>query len=37
VHYPAAKRLIQWFESDAAHALIAGYRIDGEQLFYPVN
>jgi tungstate transport system substrate-binding protein len=37
VHYPAAERLIQWFESDAAHALIAGYRIDGEQLFYPVN
>ena len=37
VHYPAVERLIHWFESDAAHALIAGFRVDGEQLFYPVN
>jgi len=37
VHYPEVQRLIHWFESDAAHALIAGYRVDGEQLFYPVN
>ena len=37
VHYPDVQRLIHWFESDAAHALIAGYRVDGEQLFYPVE
>jgi tungstate transport system substrate-binding protein len=41
-HYPevnhdAAERLIHWFESDEAHALIAGYRVEGEQLFYPVS
>jgi tungstate transport system substrate-binding protein len=36
VKYPAVERLIQWFESDEAHQLIAGYRVDGEQLFYPV-
>ena len=35
--HDAAERLIQWFESDEAHALIAGYRVDGEQLFYPVS
>ena len=35
VNHDAAERLIHWFESDAAHALIAGYRVDGEQLFYP--
>ena len=33
----AAERLIHWFDSDEAHALIAGYRVDGEQLFYPVS
>lgn len=37
VKHDAAERLIQWFESDEAHALIAGYRVDGEQLFYPVS
>lgn len=37
VNYPAVERLIDWFESDAAHELIAGYRVDGEQLFYPVT
>ncbi|MEN8205129.1 MAG: substrate-binding domain-containing protein [Pseudomonadota bacterium] len=37
VHYPDVERLIHWFGSDEAHALIAGYRVDGEQLFYPVN
>jgi len=37
VHYPDVQRLIHWFESDAARALIAGYRVDGEQLFYPVE
>jgi tungstate transport system substrate-binding protein len=41
-HYPevnhnAAERLISWFESDQAHALIAGFRVEGEQLFYPVG
>ena len=37
VHYPEVERLIHWFESDEAHALIAGYRVNGEQLFYPIN
>lgn len=37
VHYPEVERLIHWFESDEAHALIAGYHVDGEQLFYPVE
>ena len=37
VNHDAAMRLIRWFESDQAHALIAGYRIEGEQLFYPVG
>ena len=37
VHYSEVERLIHWFESDAARALIAGYRVDGEQLFYPVE
>jgi len=37
VNHDGATRLIQWFESDEAHALIAGYRVDGEQLFYPVG
>jgi tungstate transport system substrate-binding protein len=37
VSYPAVEQLIHWFKSDAAHALIAGYRVDGEQLFYPVD
>ena len=32
-----AQRLIDWFASPAAHALIAGYKVDGEQLFYPVT
>jgi tungstate transport system substrate-binding protein len=36
-NHDGATRLIQWFESDEAHALIAGYRVDGEQLFYPVG
>jgi len=37
VNYDAAVRLIRWFESEQAHALIAGYRVDGEQLFYPAG
>ena len=37
VKQDAAERLIDWFESDEAHALIAGYRVEGEQLFYPVS
>lgn len=37
VNYAAAQRLIDWFETPAAHALIAGYKIDGEQLFYPIG
>ena len=37
VRHAEATRLITWFQSDAAHALIAGYRVDGEQLFYPVG
>ena len=36
VNFTDAQRLIHWFESGAAHRLIAGYRVDGEQLFYPV-
>ena len=36
VNYAAVQKLIRWFESDEAHALVAGYRVDGEQLFYPV-
>jgi len=37
VRFAAAERLIHWLESSEAHALIAAYRVDGEQLFYPVN
>jgi tungstate transport system substrate-binding protein len=37
VSYAAVQRLIDWFESPAAHTLIAGYKVDGEQLFYPVT
>jgi tungstate transport system substrate-binding protein len=37
VRFEAAERLIHWLESSEAHALIAAYRVDGEQLFYPVN
>jgi tungstate transport system substrate-binding protein len=37
VNHNAAERLISWFESEQAHALIAGFRIEGEQLFYPVG
>jgi tungstate transport system substrate-binding protein len=37
VHFSAAERLIHWLESSEAGVLIAGYRVDGEQLFYPVN
>ncbi|HUT42517.1 MAG TPA: substrate-binding domain-containing protein [Gammaproteobacteria bacterium] len=36
VNYRDAQRLIDWFDSPEAHALIAGYQVDGEQLFYPV-
>jgi len=36
VNYAAAQRLIDWFASPEAHALIAGYKVEGEQLFYPV-
>jgi len=37
VNYVAVNNLIHWFESDEAHDLIAAYRVDGEQLFYPVT
>jgi len=37
VNYASVQRLIDWFASAEAHALIAGYRVDGEQLFYPVG
>jgi tungstate transport system substrate-binding protein len=37
VDYESVQRLIKWFSSAEAHALIAGYRVDGEQLFYPVS
>lgn len=36
VPFQAVERLIHWFESDEAHALISGYTVAGEQLFYPV-
>ncbi|MGB5259069.1 MAG: substrate-binding domain-containing protein [Gammaproteobacteria bacterium] len=36
VKYAAVEELIRWFQSDAAHALINGFSVDGEQLFYPV-
>jgi tungstate transport system substrate-binding protein len=36
VNYAAVQKLIRWFESDEARILIAGYKVDGEQLFYPV-
>jgi tungstate transport system substrate-binding protein len=35
-NHAAVQRLIDWFGTDQAHALIAGYRVDGEQLFHPV-
>ena len=35
-NHVAVQRLIGWFRSDEAHALIAGYKVEGEQLFYPV-
>ena len=37
VNYADAQRLIDWFASAAAHKLVSGYRVDGEQLFYPVT
>ena len=37
VRFAVAERLIHWLASSEAHALIAAYRVDGEQLFYPVN
>lgn len=37
VNHAAAERMIHWFESAEAHALIAAYRVEGEQLFYPVT
>lgn len=36
VKHAAAQRLIEWFATPEARALIAGYKVDGEQLFYPV-
>jgi tungstate transport system substrate-binding protein len=36
VNHEAVQRLINWFQSDRAHSLIAGYKVEGEQLFYPV-
>ena len=37
IPYKYTERLIDWFKSKAAHTLISNYRINGEQLFYPVN
>jgi len=37
VNYAAVQKLISWFESDEARVLIAGYKVDGEPLFYPVQ
>jgi tungstate transport system substrate-binding protein len=37
INHQAAGRLVEWFRSDRAHELIAGYRVNGEQLFYPVG
>ena len=37
VDYASVQRLIDWFTSPEARALIAGYRVAGEQLFYPVE
>ena len=37
VKYADVQRLIGWFGTAAAHAHISGYRVDGEQLFYPVT
>lgn len=36
IQHAAAQRLIDWFASDEARDLIAGYRVEGEPLFYPV-
>lgn len=36
IYYGVVQKLIRWFQSDKARALIAGYTVDGEQLFYPV-
>lgn len=33
----SVQRLIEWFSTPQAHALISGYQVDGEQLFYPVT
>jgi tungstate transport system substrate-binding protein len=37
VNHAAVQRLIDWFKTPEAHALIAGYKVGGEQLFYPVT
>jgi tungstate transport system substrate-binding protein len=37
VNHAAVQRLIDWFATPAAHALIAGYKVDGDQLFYLVT
>jgi len=37
INHEGAGRLIEWFQSDRARGLIAGYRVNGEQLFYPVG
>ena len=37
INHEGAGRLIEWFQSDRARELIAGYRVNGEQLFYPVG
>jgi tungstate transport system substrate-binding protein len=36
VNHEAVQRLIDWFATAEARALIAGYKVDGEALFYPV-
>jgi tungstate transport system substrate-binding protein len=35
-NHAAVQRLIGWFASPEAQALVSGYKVDGEQLFYPV-
>jgi tungstate transport system substrate-binding protein len=37
VNYADTQRLIDWFQTKAAHELITGFQVDGEQLFYPVS
>lgn len=36
IHADAARQMIAWLTSDTARMVINNYRIDGEQLFYPI-